>query len=1748
MTKRNDRFGLSKRAYRKLMGTLRHLFRQLGQWMRRRMRGSQRQRGLRLGRVRGFVLPTAVLVILVVTITVGALLIRSLNRTTQVAGQRQDLEVVNQATPAIERAKSKLEYLFRVDPRLPQGIPGQDLIQEIMRDNPEYTLSGETRIDLNGDGTLDNAWYFVPSNDSSSIIAYSITVGRPSDAQLSQTDAQKAAALVTRSRPLRTTSEGAGECSVAVDAGAGLGTGAGWDKITSQVRKNFQIDAFVFTERGGGRALATVETMQERRYEQGNKWGAWFRNDLEIFPGPQFNWNGAMHSEGSVYMGGGTSFSAFLVSAPKSCIYSRDSSEITVPGSLDDSSKFLGHFINGTLRDNNFNGTTAVHSIGAGDALITAGDANPPAANITFTAARDSVDPGSRTAASIALNPVKIVTEDVSESRSSGDLLNQAIKDSAWPTQYYTQYKRLYNDDSDKPYVDDTYRADNRYGPKPVYGKDLNTPDPDLKIPTGSVVGESIPGTNWKLLTDTPYNDPDDAADDNKPKEEIGLDGYWERRARAEGLRLIVGQRLEIGKPLDVANAWTTGRANEFLQHRALRDNLAAVQGTVVYHYKGVGAVTGAAAADSSLSDPIGGSYTNNTTGGYAPMACLASTHHGGTPQTHLRSIRFNEYRGVTGIPTDVPFTDFLTGRGTDGWEFTPPTVGTNMLQALTNLTSFSADRSISGSRYKGAYPPVQEAAGGSVRPNFADITHGDFSNLYRALQLGDITTLSMADQSYIQSAACGVGMLAYELDFLQGTDNTNSANDDFYTGTLGNGTGSQLLNLDSNATATSADRGVPLLFDGATASNNPEFLASIDASGRPFLRLRRQGISTNLSTTSGYAPGEMYVSGLVSDWAARPGTTGAIANEQNNTRLARLIAAREQATYDLNPTSYQCGIPSSRPNLRTLFCLGEVGAAGTNSVGYSATGNGKTTWLPGKFGAVITSATAPTILNPTSTITIAADDPNLNYNYDLTWLSRLAPGDAVFLTGRGVYRFVSWNPTTRALVVSTDILSVINPPIVEVAQIGASGGTGGYAGAFAWTALQPGATVTPGFVFNYNGATTTYASSGGVVNIPAARFDRSLLPSSLAVDGVLNGYRVGFRVGGTNYLGVITASASTGFTISDIRNTGGAIAAVTFPSTGTIPIALLEAPSPSGVSNTNRFPLYTFNTVRKYTALQPLFNPPGGTAVNPNDIAATPRAIGNWVTPSSTATTLTTFNQIVGPAATDQVYNVAFLDNTMFNGREEMAVRTMDINLGLIRGATIGGDTWLPMSGMVYAFREDSLREDGIARPAGTWMNAAANPGTDPTLASFGISIKPVDFFADPMRRAHGFRLRNGIRLDRSGIAASKNIRGLTFISDNPAYIQGNFNWHSTNGTDVEANRIEEFTQKLPTGSLYTVAQFYTNRTTRNTNFARPTTDTWRPTEILADAVSIISEQFCPGTANDYFAEAYNTTVLGLGANSPENLASTYPKANTGTGERVNNTGAANLVYRQCASSDDLRTSFLNSNRPRGDGTEGTATGGLPVDNVWVREDPFDPSTPVYVNPNGLPMQLNYTTGLRSTFTNATGSWWNAFTGSNGRSPGGVQDTRVEAVIISATVASRPGQSYGGMHNFPRFLQNWGNLWISGSFLQLNFSTQATAPFDQDNWESSSGVPALTAYTVASDTSNERINYYGAPTRRWGYDPGLQLAPAGPVAERFLRKLNSRSVFFNELPANDPYILNLRCASRSGGDRIDPTVTGCPT
>ncbi|BCX12452.1 MAG: hypothetical protein KatS3mg067_1390 [Thermosynechococcus sp.] len=1380
--KKPDRpLGLSKRQYRKLMRFIRHLMFQLQRWVRQRLTplvGRRRQQGARLrwGRA-GFVLPTAVIVLVVLSLTVAALMIRTLNRTTEVSGQRQEIQVMNATAPAIDRARTKLEYFFTQDPQRPNGVPGEDTIAQIMgnqgsfaRTPDPYTLADEERIDLDGDGTLDNAWAFQPTPDS--IVAYSILMKRPTDAQLNLSDDEKAKNLITRSRPMGITEVG-NQCPNV--GGGGNTVEVGWDEVTSAIlRKNFQINAFVYENRNGGQALSTIEFVQERQMERGNKWGAWFRNDLEIFPGPTFRWNGAMHTEGSIFMtAGGDGFQAHLISSPRSCIYTRAASEITATEVVNPQTQqieFQGQFMAGSLRDNNTTaGTVKIHSYREPPSPPYTDDDPPAAKNIvTFDKDRDSVKDGVNPA-QVALNPVAILTEDKSRARGS-DPTNLSHRDNNWNNQFYVVQGRFANKSQPKPYVDDTYRADDRYGPKPTYGK--------IGIPAGTM-GDPIVD-----LPDKPLTRNVAPPDSSNKREDLGLDGYWERRARQEGLRIIVGERLELGDPLERPDSCPGGqRCNEFYQHRTLRDNLAAVQAAVVYHYK----FNNNGQADPSIPDPFTDPYPGQNSGGYEPVACLAMTYHHGTRQTALNSITFFTPDPSLNIPffqNGTPLFDFFRGIGTNGWEFElndDPSNGfysqlsnptSALRQALQNLANNYGDPA-------GAFPPKQENSPNNTHPNPGTIKYGNFSNLRRALtQLttvgNDVSKLSLADQSTLHTAGCMLGMLAYSVKQVE------------------------QLSQSSNA----------------------------------------------------------------------------------NVKLA--------SNYPLPDGGNQDLITFSNPNSAGSLLLDKL-------------------WLE-----------VDTSLNNPMTTTAY---PVLYQVFD--------PND----------------PSKTRLDVVNEIANLVQPR------------------------PDPGAFTVP----------TALAPSGSNPDRPDRR-----------------------------------------------------------------------------------------NQIIYYDGSQ------------------------------------------------YQRYNIAFLDNALFNGREEMAVRVMDIDLDLLRRTSFGGDTWLPMGGIVYAFREDAVREDGIARPClpgQNWMNTDPNNPHDPCLASNGISLKPVDFFADPLRRPNGFRLLNGNRLDRQGIPDEKNIAGLSFISDNPVYIQGDFNLHSTDGT--ASNLIEEFTDKLEANW----SNFY-SRSTLDSRFARPDKDTarpdqdtWRPAEILADAVTILSDNFCDGFAEHYFVGVLNPPI--------SNLDNTDP--------------------RSCGSSGN-RTSFLNANRPNPPLD--------PNDPQLVRESqnndllnipllnpsPSGPDQrPIYVNKNGQARGV---------------SNYNSF--NNDRSLIAAKDnTRVNAVIVSGIVPSRPNQAYGGMHNFPRFLENWSgkNLWIQGSFIQLNFSTQATGPYDQDQWEVPNDPTCWDVNTAFNCNAQgvELIKYYSPPNRRWGYDVALQLAPAGPVARRFITPGRQRTEYYTELRADDPYIQQLRCANRPasmGGGNIDPSAS----
>ncbi|MGB3616060.1 MAG: hypothetical protein WBA10_19870, partial [Elainellaceae cyanobacterium] len=224
----------------------------------------------------GFVLPTTTMLLLVVSLSIGAMVLRAYDQTAQTSSDRQRQAIVNAASPAVDRAKAKLDYLLdrRTDPRLPAGTPHQKQLQRMLlnRQDPvlkldgknvtdPYTFPDETRLDINGDGAMDNAWRYHmggdgsnPSSNSSTeaTVLYGIWLLQP-DPKISEAD--QARQGIVRHGPLGNAHDGDPLCHSRYSSSISAAyADAGWTAALehpSRHRKNFQVDVLVLPDRPG---------------------------------------------------------------------------------------------------------------------------------------------------------------------------------------------------------------------------------------------------------------------------------------------------------------------------------------------------------------------------------------------------------------------------------------------------------------------------------------------------------------------------------------------------------------------------------------------------------------------------------------------------------------------------------------------------------------------------------------------------------------------------------------------------------------------------------------------------------------------------------------------------------------------------------------------------------------------------------------------------------------------------------------------------------------------------------------------------------------------------------------------------------------------------------------------------------------------------------------------------------------------------------------------------------------------------------------------------------------------------------------------------------------------------------------------------------------------------------------------------------------------------------------------------------
>ncbi|MFN6566344.1 hormogonium polysaccharide biosynthesis protein HpsA [Dendronalium sp. ChiSLP03b] len=322
----------------------------------------------------GFVLPTVAMVALVVILLTTAILFRSFERSKNASNVRVNEAVLSAASPALDRARAKINKLFQ-DPKLPRSTPSDFSLYQVLTSSiNQYTFGDETQLklvnDFNGTsgiqtntGSLDTeeslttAWkYPVDTNNDGkfdSFTLYGVYLRSPSSDR-------PRSPLEARTPPMNETDKGT-QCDEGSTTSAQLVGTQGWYKRAGTLKRGIFVytttvpiteiptgltstEAAKYQIFKGNKGFAALEYEQDReRFPVSNN-AVLYNDDLEIAPGGGLRLNGRIVTNGNLLTG--KTFDPirlYLVSSPKSCYYSEGNSKIIVGGNVS----------NGRVVDNN---------------------------------------------------------------------------------------------------------------------------------------------------------------------------------------------------------------------------------------------------------------------------------------------------------------------------------------------------------------------------------------------------------------------------------------------------------------------------------------------------------------------------------------------------------------------------------------------------------------------------------------------------------------------------------------------------------------------------------------------------------------------------------------------------------------------------------------------------------------------------------------------------------------------------------------------------------------------------------------------------------------------------------------------------------------------------------------------------------------------------------------------------------------------------------------------------------------------------------------------------------------------------------------------------------------------------------------------------------------------------------------------------------------------------------------------------
>lgn len=332
-------------------------------WLLRTISGTRRRRSSANA---GFILPTVAMVTLVVVLLTTAILFRSFERSKNASNVRVNEAVLNAATPAIDRARAKLDALLE-DPTLPRGTPSDNALYDAFTKD-KYRLGDETRLklafDINGnntietstnlesDETLKTAWKYAVDTDNNgkkdTFTLYGIFFRSPSRDSTGQFNRERKP-LDARTPPMDNDASNQ-QCNAS--GFSSLVGNSSWYKLNSgNLGKSF----FVYTVNvpitnlgtlsntqyetyNGNKSVVALEFQQDRsRVPLANN-AVFFENDLEVIVGStELLLNGRVHTNGNLLVGAidsGGNITFRQVSSKTSCFYNQENGQISVGGNV----------------------------------------------------------------------------------------------------------------------------------------------------------------------------------------------------------------------------------------------------------------------------------------------------------------------------------------------------------------------------------------------------------------------------------------------------------------------------------------------------------------------------------------------------------------------------------------------------------------------------------------------------------------------------------------------------------------------------------------------------------------------------------------------------------------------------------------------------------------------------------------------------------------------------------------------------------------------------------------------------------------------------------------------------------------------------------------------------------------------------------------------------------------------------------------------------------------------------------------------------------------------------------------------------------------------------------------------------------------------------------------------------------------------------------------------------------------------